>query len=35
MVYQYESCTPDDLSREIAEVMDDLFEWAKALPSTY
>ena len=35
MVYQYESCSPDGLCREIAEVMDDLFEWAKALPSTY
>ena len=35
MLYQYESCSPDDLSREIAEVMDKLFNWAESLPSTY
>ena len=35
MQYQYVSCFPDDLSWEIVEVMDMLFKWAKALPSTY
>lgn len=35
MLYQYESCSPDDLSREIAEVMDTLSKWAESLPSTY
>ena len=35
MYYQYVSCTPDDLDREISEVMDDLFKWAESLPSTF
>ena len=35
MQYQYALCSPDDLKQEIEEVMDDLFKWAEALPSTY
>ena len=34
MIYQYESCSPDDLNQEISEVMDELFKWAESLPST-
>ena len=35
MYYQYASCTPDDLDREISEVMAELFKWAESLPSTF
>ena len=35
MLYQYKSCSPDELSQEIAVVMDALFKWAESLPSTH
>ena len=35
MLYQYTSCEPDDLDREITEVMRELHKWAESLPSTY
>ena len=35
MQYQYVSCTPDDLEKEITEVMRDLLNWVESLPSTF
>ena len=35
MFYQYLSSSPDDLNREISEVMSELLKWAESLPSTF
>ena len=35
MEYQYISRSPDDLIREITDVMRKLSDWAESLPSTY
>ena len=35
MQYQYVSFSPNDLTQEISEVMNELLKWAESLPSTY
>ena len=35
MQYEYVSCEPDALEKEISEVMKELVDWAESLPSTY